>query len=194
MPRGPLPAWVAAQPLWKWFEIPNTQLSTVDPLPRALGVIGPRGKIDAWCGASLKRSGSVYMLGAAGGHADYAGNEVNALVLNAQQPHWTQLRAPTPNTEIVGSTQFYLDGRPSSAHTYYATQFIESLNRMIVFASPGINGQIFPQPPPEFKYVGSKRSFSFDLELGDWDHPEFIDSFPERRRLHGMFVRKAPSY
>lgn len=175
--NGTLPAWVAALPLWQWYEIPNTALASVDPTPRALGSTGPSSKIIAWCGACLKRSGSVYMLGAAGGHADYAGNEVDALALNVATPQWVQLRGPTPNAEIINATQFYLDNRPSATHTYWATQFIESLNRMVVFSSFGVNGP-FPAAPANFPYLDDKRSFSFDLAKGDWDAPDYIAQYP----------------
>lgn len=172
-----LPAWVAALPLWQWYEIPNTALSSVNPSVRALGVTGPTSKIDAWCGACLKRHGSVYMLGAAGGHGDYGGNEVNALELNVPNPRWTELRGPTVNADIINETQFYLDQRPSSTHTYYATQFIEKLNRMIVFSSGGVSGP-FPAAPADFPYKGDKRSFSFDVAKGDWDKPDYVALYP----------------
>jgi hypothetical protein len=176
-PSGPLPAWVAALPLWQWHEIPNTALSSVDPAVRSLGITGPRSKIDAWCGATLKRQGSVYMLGAAGGHGDYAGNEVDALQLNVATPQWVELRGPTPNADIINATQFYLDHRPAATHTYYATQFIDSQNRMMVFVSGGLNGP-FPAAPSDFPYKGDKRSFSFNLATGDWDAPDYVAQFP----------------
>ncbi|QDL36587.1 hypothetical protein [Rhodoferax sediminis] len=175
---GPLPDWVVNLPLWQWHEIPNTALASVEPATRSLGDTGPRSKIDAWCGACLKRSGSVYMLGAAGGHGDYAGNEVDALALNVVAPRWTQLRGPTPNADIIGSAQFYLDHRPSSAHTYYSTQFINTLDRMLVFASPGVFGGIYPTAPADFPYRGDKRSFSFSVASGDWDPPDYVARFP----------------
>jgi hypothetical protein len=168
---------VANLPLWQWYAIPGTALSAVEPLVRPLGNTGPQSKIETWNGASLKREGSVYMLGAAGGHADYAGNEVNALQLNTANPRWVQLRAPSANSAIINGTQFYLDLRPSSTHTYYATQFINALNRMLVFASPGISGS-FPSPPAGFPYTGDKRSFSFNVASGDWDAPDYVARFP----------------
>lgn len=176
-PIGPVPAWVASLPLWQWYEIPNTALSSVDPAVRPLGSTGPSSKIVAWCGAALKRSGSVYMLGAAGGHADYAGNEVNALALNVAAPQWAELRAATANADIINAAQFYLDNRPAATHTYYASQFIESLNRMMVFASPGLNGT-FAAAPNGYPYVGDKRSFSFNVSAGDWDAPDYVAPFP----------------
>lgn len=163
--------------MWSWYEIPNTALSSVAPSPTPLGITGPRSKIDTWCGASLKRDGSVYMLGAAGGHGDYAGNEVNALQLNTPSPGWAQLRAPTANADIINNTQFYLDRRPSATHTYYATQFINTMNRMVVFASPGVSGP-FPAPPADFPYVGAARSFSFNLATNEWDDPDYIAFYP----------------
>ena len=177
LPSGPVPAWVSNLPLWQWYEIPNTALSSIDPAVRALGSTGPSAKIDAWCGAALKRSGSVYMLGAAGGHSDYAGNEVNALALNVAAPQWVELKGPTPNAEIIGDTQFFLDNRPSPTHTYYASQFIESLNRLMVFGSQGVTGP-FPAPPSGFPYVGVARSFSFNVAAGDWDGPDYVAQFP----------------
>lgn len=173
-----LPLWVSNLPLWQWYAIPNTPLSSVEPTVTPLGGTGPSSKIVAWCGASLKREGSVYMLGAAGGHSDYAGNEVNALALNQATPRWVQLRAPTSNTHIVKDTQFYLDLKPSAAHTYYATQFINATNRMVVFASQGIFGGSFPSAPANFPYVGKNRSFSYNVASGDWDGPDHIAVFP----------------
>ena len=52
------PAWVSSLPLWEWYPIPNTALSSVEPTPRPLGNSGPASKINAWCGATLKRQGS----------------------------------------------------------------------------------------------------------------------------------------
>jgi hypothetical protein len=188
---GPLPAWVASLPLWTWYEIPNTALASVEPAIRPLGWTGPRSKIDTWNGAALKREGSIYILGAAGGHADYAGNEVNAIQLNSTAPQWIELRGPTRNSDIVDRTQFYLDLRPSSTHSYYATQFINPLNRMVVFASQGIYGQ-FPVAPADFPYRGDRRSFSFDMARNDWDSPDFIAQFPGTGDTYAAFCVKHP--
>ena len=174
---GALPAWLTALPLWQWHELPNTALSSVDPAVRPLGATGPSSKIDAWCGAALRRRDSIYMLGAAGGHADYAGNEVDALRLNTATPQWVELRGPSSNSDVINAAQFYLDKRPAATHTYYASQFIDSLDRMMVFASGGLNGS-FPTAPADFPYIGDTRSFSFNLALGDWDAPDYVAPFP----------------
>lgn len=176
-PTGPVPTWVANLPLWHWSEIPNTALASVAPAVRRLGGTGPSSKIDAWCGATIKRRGSVYMLGAAGGHGDYAGNEVNSLALNVERPMWVESCPSSVNADIINGTQFYLDNRPSATHTYFATQFIDELDRMIVFASPGINGQ-FPAAPANFPYVGDRRSYSFNVAAGDWDSPDYVAQYP----------------
>ncbi len=168
------PTWVTNLPLNQWYQIPNTALSSVAPSPTPMGNTGPSAKIDAWNGATLKRSGSVYMLGAAGGHADYAGNEVDALTLNTESPAWVQLRAPSANTAVINSpASFYLDLRPAATHTYYATHFIDALNRMFVVASPGLNGP-FPAAPVAWAYTGSQRTFSYNMTTGDWDPPDYV--------------------
>lgn len=173
----PLPRWAQGLSTWQWFEIPNTALSSVDPAVRPLGATGPRSKIEAWCGASLRRQGSVYMIGAAGGHADYAGNEVNALTLTADAPVWTQVREPSSNADVINEVQFYLDNRPAATHTYSATQYIDRLDRLVVFGSQGLLGN-FPTAPAGYQYTGTSRSFSFDVARGDWDAPDYIAQFP----------------
>lgn len=134
------------------------------------------------------------MLGAAGGHQDYAGNEVNALQLNTETPKWAELRAATGNENIINApAQFYKDYRPSSTHTYNATQFINSLNRMIVFASPGINGStIFPAAATDFPYKGSSRSFSFNMNTNDWDSPDYIAQYTAGEDFTGCLCVKHP--
>ena len=173
-----MPGWVSGLPLMEWYSIPNTALSSVHPSPVPLGITGPRAKIDAWNGAALKRQGSIYMLGAAGGHADYAGNELNTLALNVTTPAWAQLRASTTNANIIDQGQFYLDLRPASTHTYYGSQFIDVLNRMIIVPSPGLSGPTtFPPMPAGWPYTyndKAARSFSFNFTTGDWDSPDYV--------------------
>jgi hypothetical protein len=178
-----LPSWVSALPLMEWYGIPNTQLSSVTPVPTPSGNLGPRGKIEAWNGATLKRSGSVYMLGAAGGHRDYGGNEVNAIALNTETPQWVELCPPTPNNLILADgnngAQWYLDLKPSCTHTYHATQFIDSLNRMMVFNSPGYNGPGGTWPPPATPpWTLNGLSFSFNVATGQWDAPTYVAATP----------------
>ena len=178
MPLGALPSWVSSLPLWRWYELPNTALSSVDPVPRPMGFTGPSSKIDAWCGATLRRAGSVYLIGAAGGHADYAGNEVDALALNVATPAWVQLRAPTPDSAVLDRAQFYLDNRPAATHSYYATQYIDRLDRMMVFSSAGLTG-LGTAAPANYPYTSSiGRSFSFNYQARDWDAPDYVAQFP----------------
>lgn len=196
-PPGPIPpasagvpSWVSQLPLWHWYEIPNTALSSVDPLPKPIG--GYKAKIDAWCGATLKREGSVYLIGAAGGHADYVGNEVDALRLNSETPHWEQLRGPTPNDQIVSSVSFYNDLRPAARHTYYSTQFIEASNHMIVFRGGGISSINYPQPAPDSPYLSNRWHPAFSLSKGDWEPPEYISRIPSDGHAVANLVVKHP--
>lgn len=118
------------------------------------------------------------MLGAAGGHGDYAGNEVDALALNTETPRWVQLHGPSAADSVINAAQFFLDGRPSPTHTYYATHFINALNRMIVFSSPGMGSMALPAPPANWPYTGSQYSFSFNLDKNEWDAPEYVATYP----------------
>lgn len=157
-----------------------------------MGNTGSRSKIDAWCGAALRRQGSTYLIGAAGGHADYAGNEVNALRLSADAPRWEELIGPSPSSAVLDDVQFYLDGRPSATHTYYASHFIESRQRLIVVASQGVHGAIFTPPPADYRYKGMARSYSFDLARKAWDDPDYIAAFPGSGIHYACLCAKHP--
>jgi hypothetical protein len=78
------------------------------------------------------RTSKVYSV-ANGGHNDYAGNEVDALDLERDQPVWTQVLAPTPNAQINNGESYYLDGRPAARHTYYGVTFNELDDRIMLF-------------------------------------------------------------
>jgi hypothetical protein len=186
-PAAALPAWVSALPLWQWH---HTALSSVEPTPRPLGITGPASKIIAWCGATLKRQGSVYLIGAAGGHADYGGNEVDALRLNAETPRWVELRGPSANSDILNGCGVYLDGRGASTHTYYATQFIDARDRLIVFENPGAAGP-FAEPPAGYPYA-RPISTSFNLATNDWDPPTYIPSYTAGGDWTACLVVKHP--
>lgn len=164
-------------PLWRWSEIPDTALSSVEPVPRPPGWTGPASKITAWCGATLRRKDSVYLIAAAGGHTDYAGNEVNALVLNQAAPRWAQWIEPSPSSAVLDSVQFYLDKRPSATHTYYATQFIDASDQVLVMASAGAFGAFTPAPPG-YPYSGNRRSYSFNVAKREWNAPDHVAQYP----------------
>lgn len=202
-PGESLPAWVRNLPLWHWYSIPNTALSSVEPTPRPVGGDGPRAKIVDWCGAGLKRQGSVYLIGAAGGHTGYAGNEVDALKLNDEHPRWVQLRAPSDASAVVDTAQFYLDRRPSATHTYYATQFVNARNRLMVMPSPGLGfgpeyRALVAAPPADWPYrdepPGTDKglSFSFDMAAGDWDPPEYVARYTGGGGFIACVVAKHP--
>ena len=188
-----LPSWVKNLPLLQWYAIPNTKLASVAPSSPSFGNNGPISKINSWNGATLKRQGSVYLLGAAGGHADYAGNEVDALKLNAETPRWVELSPPTPNNKIINRSQYYLDLKPSATHTYYGTQFINARNRMIVVASPGMNSDSLPPPPANWPYANSAvHTFSFNVATNTWDQPEYFADYTGGGDYIGALVVKHP--
>ncbi len=141
-----VPAWNRGQAAGEWRELPGSNLSAQVPTHVALtlsggaAVVGPRSRLDAWCGLSIDtRSGEVWAA-ANGGHGDYYGNEVVKIELMADQPAWKEwfagsngkvvdnVTAPSSEHPELGR---YKDGLPTSAHSYYGQQFIERHDRAL---------------------------------------------------------------
>lgn len=138
---GALPSWVSSQPLWTWFDVPNSALSTYFAAnPSELPSVGDRTFVTSgYNGSSLKRDGSVFYLAGNGGHNNYAGNEVYALTLNSETPTWDRLNAPTANADLRDNSEFYADLRPCSTHTYYAVHYIDALRRIVRMPTSGMS-------------------------------------------------------
>ncbi len=143
----PAPAgthWSTDQNVGEWRKITGSAMSNTPPTVnpgRAAG--GPSLKLTAWCGLAIDtRTTTLWSLGN-GGHDDYHGNEVMKLNLSDNSPVWVEVTPSTPasafatpydasvpNWQGQGNLNgYYPDGRPTSAHTYYQHQFVESLNR-----------------------------------------------------------------
>lgn len=165
------PAWLSGRAVNEWFRIPGTALSAVPPSPVPLGITGPAAKITTWQGAALKRAGSVYLIGAAGGHGDYGGNEVNALALNVDSPRWVQLRASSANSAMLNVSPVYYDYRRSATHTYYSLQFINADNTLALAPSPGMAySNVLPDDPSwNTRFLHQRLFCSFSLDTNDWD-------------------------
>ena len=117
--RFGLPAWLAEAAVNEWVEVPNGQPSLAAGLvPAVAGNMGARpGIVNAWCGAFVDQ-GRFCIHG--GGHADYGGNEIGAIDLTVESPAWDLLVERSPVGALLGGSNYYADGLPTSRHTYYA--------------------------------------------------------------------------
>jgi chitodextrinase len=131
-PPAVLPAWASGLAIGQWTQIPNTALSSVDPSPVPPGNSGPASKIIAWTSLVVDiRNSKLYSI-AGGGHADYAGNEVDMLDLEVDQPSWTQVLAPTPTGQLTNCASYYSDTRPAARHSYYGVILNEFEDRIML--------------------------------------------------------------
>lgn len=131
-PLDELPDWVNALAIGEWFAIPGTALESVEPSPVPPGNTGPRSKVIAWTSFVVDVRDSTLYSPANGGHADYAGNEVDALALEDDPPRWVARIEPSPAGSVVDG-EYYSDGRPSSRHTYYGLTMDGARNRIMLF-------------------------------------------------------------
>lgn len=136
-PSGNLPSWVPTT-LYQWTTIPGSNLfasgvgwSGTNPG----GGTGTRSVIEADCGMCVSASGDLYLFG--GGHADYGGNEVYRIQLNANTATCQRLTNPTIPTQADitsgANNSYYLDGKPRSRHSYSALAFDDVGGRLLSF-------------------------------------------------------------
>jgi hypothetical protein len=114
-----------------WHLIPNTRLQSVCPQdPTVQAVDGCRAVIEAWSGAvaDTKRDRMIIW---GGGHADYYGNEVYALDLNSLLLQ--RLNNPSNVGNVTSCPEAYVDGAPSSRHTYSGLAYIAHADHMFVY-------------------------------------------------------------
>jgi hypothetical protein len=131
---GLLPAWLQDKPLNSWFSIPGTT-----------GAGG--ASVDAYSGFGLREDTSELFVMCAGGHLDSSDNRVTSINLMDDAPTWL-LRGETIPAALDGNASagadrlmnvtHYLDGRPTSRHTYWNNFWMPELNRMI---SVGVRGE-----------------------------------------------------
>ena len=119
-----LPSWLSAGATYEWLAAPNGQPSTAAGLaPAVAGSMGTQsGMVNAWGGA-FAYGAKFYLHG--GGHADYGGNEICAIDLMQESPAWDLLIERTPVASLLGGSNYYADGAPTSRHTYYAMAVAE---------------------------------------------------------------------
>lgn len=126
-----LPAWRQGMAIGEWKHLPSADLGAVTPDVPPSGYYAAR--IDAWNGFGADITTSRLYLAGAGGHADYAGNEVYSLDLNAAAPQWVIEIQPSPASVYTIDQPYYSDGRPSSTHTYYSVWYVEQRAKVFRF-------------------------------------------------------------
>lgn len=184
------PTWRRGVPRWTWIRIPGSDLSSVLPPEPVPG--NPRSRIDAWNGLAADTRGSRLFSAGNGGHADYAGNEVYQIDLSVDAPRWVMLREPTKREHIVASNasqgvyyDYYLDGRPSSTHTYYALNYLASHDAIFKFGAGSIWG------------TGNEQNWktdAFSLKSNDWQPAgTWPDVVPDSRKSTGASICMNPA-
>lgn len=131
-----LPSWRRGMAIGEWKKLPSVNLAAVTP-SRLIGG-GFYGRINGWNGFAGDTVNSTLYLAAAGGHGDYAGNEVYALALAVDTPVWTL--ESQPSTDVTDNTPYYPDGKPSAAHLYYTAAYVAQRRKVYRFASAALWG------------------------------------------------------
>jgi len=106
-----------------WYEVPGSNLRSVEARPTPPGSTGLSSIMKSWSGGAFDSQRDRLIVWG-GGHTNYAGNEIYTFDLNTLQ--WTRLTDPSYmnsgyNFSAQGWTdgdEAYPDGTPVSRHTY----------------------------------------------------------------------------
>src|SRR5262249_13015788 len=90
----PITCQPGACPPVPWPALPHSQLSLQLPSPIPPGATGPGAIVGGWNSAAVDTSRNQLLILAAGGHGDYAGNEVYSFATGVGQ--FTRLTNPSP--------------------------------------------------------------------------------------------------
>jgi len=124
-----------------WYQIPNTQLSSVVPsqatYPEIWGATGGAAIVTAWGSAIPDVKRNRYVVDG-GGHSDYFGNGVYAVDLNASPIAWVVVNPTSHGSNVSGAgscPESYLDGSMSSRHGFNGLQYIASQDKYFFFGA-----------------------------------------------------------
>jgi len=111
------PAWRKGKAIGAFFEIPNTANLNGAVMPASLN---GANVVDEWSGwaASTRK----LWFAASTGHGTWQ-NPVIEIDLSADAPRWATLD-PGSKSSDVDLGPYYADGRPTSRHTYWTSQFL----------------------------------------------------------------------
>ena len=145
-------------PVGTWREVPNTKPKDAwaawgqpESLPGG-SETGASSIITAWNSGALDTKRGVFVIPRAGGHADWAGNQVVGFSL--KELRWQHLRPLSPNYPRLISSKPkdayinpYSDGTPASVHMYDSVEYLPTVDRIWsaggIYWSPG--GESVPQ-------------------------------------------------
>ena len=128
-------------PVGTWKELPGTKLKDAwaewgqpDHLPQG-SLTGASAMISAWISGAFDTKRGLFVIPRAGGHADWAGNQVIAFDVNMLSwrllrpfsPNYPPLIASNPRSAYVNP---YSDGTPASVHTYDAVEYLPTVDRI----------------------------------------------------------------
>lgn len=153
-PSASLPAWyttlgIDAGANGTWYQLPASS-----SFSNATG--GSAAILQAWCGSTINPNNSEIGLIGGGGHTDSSSNACFFFALEDDAPTWQRPRAATAS---VSNADFYGDGRPSSAHTYFEEMYVPQIDRYVRFG----NGARYSDGRDNYYIV------RFDRTAGDWD-------------------------
>jgi hypothetical protein len=144
-----------------WYEVPNSQLRSVDPCPAGncsySANEGQAAVIDDWTGAALATNlgskGSYIVWG--GGHSGYFGNEVYAFDIASLR--WSRLNEPVNSGSCNYSERELQDGSPCSSHTYDGVEYHAKTNSFVIIGALGSHEGITSSPRVHLFNLSSKQ-------------------------------------
>lgn len=164
----PLPSWLSSAAAHEVVNVASSTPSGASGLsPAVAGSMGSQsGMVNAW-GGGWVYDGKFYIHG--GGHTDYGGNETGWIDLTQDSPAWDLLAERTAVGDIVGGSNYYNDGKPTSRHTYYAMWAYNDAGTPKMLRLNGNMGFAYNGIPPNTADVRTVNIDALNLSDGSWE-------------------------
>lgn len=168
------PAYLASADTFQWVAAGASPASSPQLAPAvANGTMGSIANVvNAYSGAAAI-NGELLING--GGHGDYCGNEIHGINLTADSPAWVKRIERSDYSQVLGGSNYYLDGKPTSRHTYYGLwgATIGGRPKMLQFCTWMGNAcyLVGIWPGTNASNVTTTNINCFDLLSNTWDAP-----------------------
>lgn len=129
---SPAPKWLIGSDLMTWGQIPNSIHAGSPAAPDENPLSEFPESVQRLAYSNIALANTEIVIAATGGHGNSSDNRVTGIELSVNNPVWRLRNPPSPISDRVNNVAYYLDGKPSSRHSYWTAQYSTTLKRLML--------------------------------------------------------------